>query len=131
MNRLTRPAALRIAAAISFLAGIWNIFATLPYVMAGPAAAVDTPPYVVIVSGLIFGVIAIVAAYGTWRQQRWGIVLTIIVNVLGGLSAVPGLFIAPTPYFAVLATFTVVLSIVVVVLCLWRSPKPATPARRI
>jgi hypothetical protein len=129
MNRLARPTALKIAAVLSLLLSAISIINALPLIAQG-ATAIDTaggaPPYPVLVLALLMGVVGIVAAYGTWKQQRWGIILTIIVNVVNGLSAAPGLFFAPQPAFFVSALVTGIASIIIVVLCLWRERRPAT-----
>lgn len=126
MIGLSRSTALKIAAVLSFLSGAYSIIFTLPLIPQGAAAidaGSDSPPFVVLVLALILGIVAMVAAYGTWKQQRWGIVLTIIANVLNGLSALPGIFFAPNPTLWVSAVAGVLLSIAIVVLCLWRGSK--------
>ncbi len=133
MPGLSRSMALRIAAVLSAAMGVSNIVFSLPLLAQGAQAidvdarvGVDTPPFFVVVLALILGVVALVAAYGTWKQQRWGIILTIIVNAVGGLSAVPGLLF-PTPFSALWwsALLGVLGSLAVVVLCLWRGRGPA------
>ena len=128
MNRLTRSTALKIAAVLSLLIGVSNVVLALPVISRGAEAVnqgSDAPPYVIILLAVILGMIAIVAAYGTWKGQRWGIILTILANALNGLSAAPGLLFAPSPGLTIAASITVVLSIVVIVFCLWRDRKLA------
>jgi len=123
MNRLTRSTALKIAAVLSLLIGVSTVVFALPLISRGADAVnqgSDAPPYVIVLLAVILGVIAIVAAYGTWKGQRWGIILTILANALNGLSAAPGLLFAPSPTLLIAATITVVLSIIIIVLCLWR-----------
>jgi hypothetical protein len=129
MNNLPRSTALKIAAVISFLMSAFSVFAALPMLMEGAAATENNPeslPFVVVLIGAFTGVIGMVAAYGAWKQQRWGIILTILVNLLNGLSAAPGILFAPTPLLFAAATATVILSIVIVVLCLWRDHQVVT-----
>src|ERR671911_2070677 len=52
-------------------------------------------PSVVLYSGTVLGVAGLVASAGLWMLKRRGLWLTIIVNVLGALSAKPGLVVAP------------------------------------
>src|SRR5829696_4343720 len=52
-------------------------------------------PAVVLYSGIVLGVGGLVASAGLWMLKKWGLSLTIIVNVLGALSAAPGLVAAP------------------------------------
>jgi len=128
MNSLSRSTALKIAAVLSLLFSATGVISSLPLIAQG-ANAVDqgeaAPPYFVLVLSVILGVVGVVAAYPTWKQIRWGITLTIIVNLINGLSAAPGIFFAPTPTLTMLATIGVLSSIVIIVLCLWRDPKPA------
>ena len=129
MIRLSRSTALKIAALITFLVSVWNVIGSLPFIAQGAAILDENtpgPPYFILMLGFILSIIGIVAAYPTWKQMRWGIILTIIINLLGGLSAAPGIIFRPTPELFMSATFGVVVSIVVIVLCLWRDPKPAS-----
>ncbi len=128
MKGLSRATALKIAAVLSVLLGIVSIANTLPLIARGAtgvAQSSDSPPYVILMVGLLTGVIGIVAAYGAWNQQRWGIILTILVNLLNGLSAVPGILFAPQPGLMITAVATVIVSILIIVLCLWRQQKAA------
>ena len=129
MNRLSRPTALKIAAVLSFLRSASDLIQVLPLLAQG-ATAVDqggeTPPYSILLVALIVGIVSIVAAFGTWKGQRWGIILTIFANVVNGLSAAPGMLFAPTPGLLIAASVTVVLGIAIIVLCLWPDRKLAT-----
>ena len=129
MNRLSRSTALKTAAVLSFLLSASGLIFSLPLIAQG-ATAVDqggeTPPYFILLLGLIMGVVGVVAAFGAWKGQRWGIILTIFANVVNGLSAAPGMLFAPTPGFLIAASVTVVLSIAIIVLCLWPDRKLAT-----
>ncbi len=127
MNGLSRSTALKIAAVLSFLLGAFGVVATLPLIFAGSVAVngmANTPPFIVIVLGLMTGIVSVVAAYGAWKGQRWGVVLTIVANLVNGLSAVPGVLFSPGPELWMLATLTVVVSIIIIVLCLWRDRRP-------
>lgn len=129
MNRLSRSTALKIAAVLSFLLSAYSIILGLPMMAQGSAAVNqggEAPPYFILVLGVILGVVGMVAAFGCWKGMRWGIILTIIVNLLGGLSAAPGILFAPTSELFMAATVGVFFSIVIVVLCLWPDRKLAT-----
>ena len=129
MNRLSRSTALKTAAVLSFLLSASGVIFSLPLIAQG-ATAVDqggeTPPYFILLLALIVGVVGVVAAFGAWKGQRWGIILTILANVVNGLSAAPGMLFAPTPGLLIAASVTVVLSIAIIVLCLWPDRKLAT-----
>jgi hypothetical protein len=131
MKNLSRATALKIAAVLSFLMNALSVMGTLPFLAQGAAVAnqgTNSPPYAVLLIALLTGVVGIVAAFGAWKQQRWGIVLTILANMINGLSALPGIFFAPLPALMAAAIMTVVVTILIIVLCLWRERKPAAMA---
>jgi cytochrome c biogenesis factor len=127
MSALSRTTALKIAAILSLLLGLYALISTLPYLMQGQAAidqATDGPPYFVILAAFLLSFVRIAGAFGTWRNQRWGIVLTIIANAVDALSALPGIFFAPTTALQISAIVGVVGSVLVIVLSLWRDRRP-------
>ncbi len=131
MKALSRSTALKIAAALSFLMAVFTVVFAIPLLTRGAdavdsVAGVEAPPFFILVISLILAIVAMVAAYGTWKQQRWGIILTIIVNTISGITALPGLII-PVPFSALWwsALPGVVIPILVVILCLWRGAKTA------
>ena len=129
MKNLSRPTALKTAAVLSFLMNAYSIINSLPLLAQGAAVAnqgTDSPPYIVILIAMLTGVVGLVAAYGAWKQQRWGIVLTILANLLNGLSAVPGILFAPQTGLMFAALATVIITLLIIVLCLWRDRKPVT-----
>ena len=126
---LSRSTALKIAAVLSFVLSAYSVIASLPLIAQGAASidqGTEAPPFFILMLGLILGVVGIVAAYGTWKGQRWGVILTIIVKLLDGLSAAPGILFAPSTGLFVAALTSVVSSIIIIVLCLWRDRKLAT-----
>ncbi len=88
------------------------------------AAANGGPPYIAVLIGFVVSTIGVVAAYGTWRAQKWGIVLAIIVSVFGELDGLGGILFAPLLTTRIMAGVGVVLYLLVVLLCLWRERKP-------
>ena len=127
MSNLSRANALKIAAAISFLMGLVAVVAAILFIQNGDVgdSAPDAPPYFVMVAALVFGILRLMGAYGTWRQQRWGILLTLFANAIDGVLAVPGILFAPTTGLQISAIITVVAAIVITGLCLWRDRRPA------
>lgn len=123
MNRLSRTTALKIAAILSLLTAVYSLIDALPYLARGAAdlnQAVDSPPSVVIVLVFALAIVKIVAAYGAWHKQRWGVVLTLLANALDTLVGVPGILFGPTPYLRIGSIIMTILGIVIIVLCLWR-----------
>ncbi len=123
MNSLSRSTALKIAAAITFLISAISLFFMTPLLFEGELsldAHPGPPPYIAVLTIFICGIVGIIAAYGAWKGQRWGIILTILVNVINGLLAAPGIFFAPKTFYIIMSTLTFLLDVLVVVLCLWR-----------
>ena len=123
MTRLSRSTALKLAAALSFLSGAYGFIASLPLLARGMDdlnRSADAPPYFVIMASFVLSVIQIVAAYGTWQNHRWEIIITLLANAIGALLAAPGLLFAPTPDLWWSATTGLLISVVICVLCLWR-----------
>ncbi len=128
MKTLSRSTALKIAAVISFLLGAMNGLGALTFVAQGAAAVNRSPagpPYFVEMILFVTGIVGVVAAYGTWKQMRWGIVLTILASLFNVFSAAPGILFAPRPWGLLASTVVVVLSVIILVLCLWRDRKLA------
>lgn len=129
MNSLSRSTALKIAAVVSFLLSAYGVVMSLPLIAAGMEANNNNPesiPYVVLMGALVLGVIGMIAAYGVWKQQRWGVILTVIVSLLNGLSAAPGILFAPNTPLFISALVGVIGSVVIIVLCLWPGRRMVT-----
>ena len=126
MKNLSRATALKIAATLSFLNGAYGFIFSLPLLARGMDdlnQANDAPPYFVLMGSFVLSVIQLVAASGTWRNQRWGIIATLLTNTFGALLAAPGLLFAPTQDLWLSATIGLLAGIVCIVLCLWRDAK--------
>jgi hypothetical protein len=83
------------------------------YVVPGVA---EVTPMFVIYSGIVLGIVGLVAAAGLWMLKKWGLWLTIIVNVLGALSVAPGLVVAPNAVLQAAALVGVLISALIIVL---------------
>jgi uncharacterized membrane protein (DUF2068 family) len=90
----------------------------------GPNAA-EAPPFFVVVLAFAARALGLVSAYGVWRNQKWGVILTILLRALDGLAAVPSIFFAPSTYLWVSAMIGTVVSLVIIVLLLWPKPRLA------
>jgi uncharacterized membrane protein (DUF2068 family) len=73
-------------------------------------------PEVVLYSGIVLGIVGLVAAVGLWMLKKWSPWLTIVVSVLNILSAAPGVAFAPNAALQVTATVTVVVFALIIVL---------------
>ena len=82
-------------------------------------------PAVVLYSGIVLGVGGLVASAGLWMLKKWGLWLTIIVNVLGALSAAPGLVVAPNAALGAAALVGILISALIIVLVVLPSSRRA------
>ena len=114
----SRPLPVTIAAIVQALISLFS----LP----GPLLpGSEGIPAVVLYSGIVLGVAGLVASAGLWMLKKWGMWLTIIVNVLGGLSAAPGVGAAPNAVLQAIATASVLISVLIIVLVLLPSSRRA------
>jgi uncharacterized membrane protein (DUF2068 family) len=100
-----------IAAVLAGLLSLANAVTSLVLVSQGAAKinhASNQPPYAIVVGGVIVGLIGIVAAYGVFRTQRWGVVLTLVLMVVNVLFSLPGIPFGPTVFDKVSAVVTVI-----------------------
>src|ERR671921_9815 len=82
-------------------------------------------PAVVLYSGIVLGVAGLVASAKLWMLKKWGLWLTVVVNVLGGLSAAPGLVAAPNAALQAAALVGVLISVLIIVLVVFPSSRRA------
>lgn len=88
--RGTRTARLRVAAVVSVLVAIVSIAAyDLPALAEGSADRVD--PFALVLGSFATDIVALIAAYGAFRRQRWGVILLIVVLSFWALQAAAAL----------------------------------------
>jgi len=133
MNKLSRSTALKIAAVIVLVVALLDMFVyELPDLMRGMAAVdqasmVDGgPPFSMVILGFAIDVLTMVAAYGTWQAQRWGVILVIVISAFNCISGAFGTIFAPDNSTRIFAAVAVLLSLSVIYLCLRREPKSPT-----
>src|SRR5918999_4810520 len=107
----SRPLPVTVAAIIQVLASLVSLPGPL---MPGSEGV----PAIVLYSGIVLGVAGLVASARLWMLKSWGLWLTIVVNVLGGLSAAPGVVAAPNAVLQAAAIVGVLISVLVIVLIL-------------
>ena len=125
---MNRPKTYTIAAILQFLVSVFSVVASFPQLVQGANTvelAGDSPPFFIIILGFSIGLLGLVSAYGVWRNQKWGVILTILLRAIDGLSALPGLLYAPTVPLKIVVSVGVLLAIVVIALLLWPKPKLA------
>ena len=112
----TRPQTVTAAAILMALFSLINFPGPWWYVVPGVA---EVTPMFVIYSGIVLGIVGIVAAVGLWMLKTWSFWLTIIVCVLNILFNASGLvMVLPGGLKALIALQTIgfVLTLVLVVL---------------
>jgi hypothetical protein len=95
MRRLSRSDALKVAAILSFLLGLFAFAGTLPFLAMGARALEEGSGFTFLFVTFVLAILRIITAFGVWLQQRWGIVVTIVVNAIDAILAMPGLLYAP------------------------------------
>ncbi len=111
-----RPQPVTVAAILLALFSVMNFPG--PWWYAVPGVAEVTPMFV-IYSGIVLGIVGLVAAVGLWMMKAWSVWLTIVVCVLNILLNVSGLvMVLPGGLKALIAVQTIgfVLALVLVVL---------------
>jgi hypothetical protein len=121
-----RPQPVTVAAILLALFSLMNFPG--PWWYAVPGAAEVTPMFV-LYSGIVLGVVGLVAAVGLWMMKTWSLWLTIVVCVVNILFNVSGLvMVLPGGLKALIAVQAVgfVLTLVLVVLPSTRRALSAT-----
>jgi uncharacterized membrane protein (DUF2068 family) len=111
-----RPLPVTVAAILLALFSLMNFPGPWWYLVPG---AMEATPMFVIYSGIVLGIVGIVAAVGLWLLKTWSLWLTIVVCVVNILLNVSGLVMAlPGGLKAAIAVQTIgfVLALVLVVL---------------
>ena len=117
-----RSTALLAALALLVLLGVGHL--TVPFL---PDA--DKIPPLVRYGDVALGLVSLVAGFGLWNLQRWGIILTVIIAALNIVSAAPGMIAAPNMGLQVITVAYVVLSLLIIILVMLRSERKATGSR--
>lgn len=122
---MNRSPLYKTAVILFALLSLFTVVAFVPALLGGPSnqGVAAGIPQVIIIMATLSGVAGLIAAYGAWRGQKWGIWLAIILCAINTLSALPGVTAAPSILARNSAILTVVVSIFVIVVLL-RRPKP-------
>jgi hypothetical protein len=131
MNKLTRSTALKVAAVIVLVLALADMIVyEIPDLMRGMATvdqvamAEGGPPFFMVLLSFAMDVLAIVAAYGAWRAQRWGVILVIVISAFNSISGTFAAIFAPEGPTRIISSVAVVLSLSAIFLCLRREHKP-------
>ncbi|GAA2374606.1 hypothetical protein Cme02nite_03790 [Catellatospora methionotrophica] len=119
MATMTRSTALKIAATLSVVVAIIGIaMFDLPNLTLGAQHSRD--PFAIVLGSFASDILALVAAYGAWRTQKWGAVLLVGVNMFWLVQAIGSLLLDTSLGETVFASVMLVHHLVVITLCLWR-----------
>lgn len=119
MTVMTRSTALKVAAVLSVLVALIGITVfDLPNLRLG--AQGSAAPFALVLGSFTSDVLALVAAYGAWRAQKWGAVLLIAVNAFWIIQAIGSLLFDSTTGEMIFASLMLVHHVTVISLCLWR-----------
>ena len=123
---MRRSGLYKSAVIVHALNSLFLVLATFPALMQGPRAHTITEgvPQFVLVTTAFIGAAGLVSAYGAWQGQQWGIVLSILVEVINGILALPGVLVAPSLFARIAAVISALIALFVVAALLAR-PKPA------
>jgi uncharacterized membrane protein (DUF2068 family) len=112
----TRPQTVTVAAILMALFSVMNFPGPWWYVVPG---AMEETPMFVIYSGIVLGVVGIVAAVGLWLLKTWSLWLTIVVCVLNILLSLPApVMVQSGGLLALIAVQTIGFILVVVLVAL-------------
>jgi hypothetical protein len=82
----TRTGRLRVAAIISIVVATFSIVLyDLPTLAKGASGSDD--PFALVIGSFATDVVALIAAYGALRRQRWGVIALIVVQSFWALQA--------------------------------------------
>ncbi|HEY3833581.1 MAG TPA: hypothetical protein VGO03_14890 [Acidimicrobiia bacterium] len=112
-----------VAAALAGLLSLANTIVALALLPQGAHhinQSSNQPPYAVILIEVVVGLTGIIAAYGVFRTQRWGVVLTLVFMVVNVLISLPGIPFGPTAFDKVSSAVALVVAAAVIWLLLRR-----------
>ena len=111
-----RPLPVTVAAILLALFSLMNFPGPWWYVVPG---AMEETPMFVIYSGIVLGIVGIVAAVGLWMLKKWSWWLTIVVCVLNILLSAPApAMVSSAGLLALIAVQTIGFALVLVLVVL-------------
>jgi hypothetical protein len=115
------PTQHRVAAVLSVAYAVFSIVWSLPVISGGSHDNKSSVPWGVIIVGFVIAVVICVAAYGVWTGQRWGVVLTVVMNALSFILGAPGIIFGDSAFLVVSSIIGCLANVAVIVLLLRRS----------
>ncbi|MBV9592619.1 MAG: hypothetical protein JO147_02290 [Actinobacteria bacterium] len=115
-----------LAAALAGLLSLANAIVALVLLPQGADKinhSSNQPPYAVLLIEVVIGLIGVVAAYGVFRTQRWGVIVTLVLMVVNVLISLPGIPFGPTAFDKISSALALVLAALVIYLLLRRDTR--------
>ncbi len=124
---MTRSKSVTIAAIIVFFNAAWNVVTIVPRLAQGTAAdsSLNSPPFAAALFVFTLAIFELLAAYGLWRNAKWGKVLGLVVIALNLLLNIIPLLDGPLP-IKLMAAAGIALNIISILLMLRREARPVT-----
>ena len=119
-----RPLPVTGAAILLVLLSLMNF----PYLWRLLFPGVEEPPAFVIYSGIVVGIVGLVAAVGLWMTQPWSLWVTIVVAALNFLFGVPGVILGPTAGIQAIVAVSEVAAVLIIVLVMLPTSRRALAA---
>ena len=126
---MNRPRSYTLAAVLMVLYCLIGVLFELPNLArgaVGAAPAGEGPPFALTVINFTIAVLGFVSAYGVWRVQKWGVVLTVVLCVLAILTGLPAIAFAPQLALRLIGGLGIAWSAAIIVLLL--RPRPGSVA---
>lgn len=116
-----------LAAGLS-LANVITALVLLPQGSDKVNSSSNQPPYVVVMIEVLIGAIGLVAAYGVFRRQRWGVLITLAIMILNVVLSLAGIPLGATVLDKVSSVIGLVVAATVIWLLLRRDARVALAA---
>jgi uncharacterized membrane protein (UPF0136 family) len=132
---MIRSTSITTAAILKVVLGMFTLMSAIRILSAGSAglpppsgapAGASGPPFWAGLMFMTLGVACLFAAYGLWKNQKWGKIVAIVTSAINGLFAlgdVVGSVMTRNYVLAVIFVLGVLLEVLVIVLVLRRAPR--------
>ena len=108
----------KAAAILNAVLAVFTVVWSIPALQGGQDDS-DQVPWPVVVLGFAIGALCLVSSYGVWRGQRWGVVLTIVLNAISFITGAPGIPFGPNA-FVIIGSIIGCIGAVVIIYLLMR-----------
>lgn len=122
---MSRTRSYTAAVALLALYCLISLLLEVPNLARGAAPVEGEPPFALTIINFTTAILGLVAAYGAWRMQKWGVLLVIVVAAIGVLTSLPALLIPSLP-LRLLGALGAAWSAAIIVLILRPLPHPAS-----